>query len=159
LNDDKLSCLACTIDACGKCAYGALCTKCQTGYNLFNFNRECAFKCYTCKGSQADCGIDLSSVVNETDAIKFQECGIGGCWAFRDEKDGVVTYSRGCTNMTCSADTEYESCEETSTGLKSCKRCCNTELCNSFVLDGTAGVSAIFVSFSLLVACLIQKIL
>ncbi|CAD5126277.1 DgyrCDS14434 [Dimorphilus gyrociliatus] len=152
LQDDELACLPCSITGCELCAHGQTCSKCKSGFYLFNFNRECARKCFECKGNKADCGNDLSGIQNSTDKVKVIDCGIGDCWAYRTEVSGTITFARGCSNKTCTLSNENENCK-TIEGNKECKKCCKGEKCNTWALDGKAGVVRLVSTTTLLVLC------
>jgi len=158
LQDDKLACLTCSITGCGMCAHGRLCTKCKKGFYLHNYNRECARKCFSCTGNQADCGNDISGLKNATDKVKIIDCGIGDCWAYRTQVGSTVTYARGCSNETCSSSNTNENCR-TVDGKKECVKCCKGERCNTWELDGSAGVAGLVAASMLVCLCSILSLI
>ncbi|CAD5111534.1 DgyrCDS837 [Dimorphilus gyrociliatus] len=74
LQDNNLACVPCSIIGCGLCSHGRICSKCKSGFYLHNYNRECARKCYECRGNQEDCGNDVSDIKNVTDKVKIIDC-------------------------------------------------------------------------------------
>ncbi|CAD5111533.1 DgyrCDS836 [Dimorphilus gyrociliatus] len=158
LQDDKLACVSCSITGCGMCAHGRICSKCKSGFYLHNYDRECARKCFECKGNQADCGNDISSTKNSTDKVKVIDCGIGDCWAYRTEISGTITFARGCSNETCTSANENENCK-TVNGKKECVQCCRGERCNTWALDGKAGVAGLFATCFIIAVSSILSIL
>lgn len=115
-------------------------------------------KCYACTGSQTNCGNDISGIGNSTDKVKIIDCGIGDCWAHRLQSGSSVTFTRGCSNETCSASYENENCK-TVEGKKECKKCCRGEKCNTWALDGNAGVEGLAMTFLSIVLCTIVSII
>ncbi|CAD5111530.1 DgyrCDS833 [Dimorphilus gyrociliatus] len=156
LQDDKLACVSCLIIGCDMCAHGRVCSKCKSGFYLHNYDRECARKCFECKGNQADCGNDISSTKNSTNKVKVIDCGIGDCWAYRTEVSGTITFARGCSNETCTSSNENENCK-TVQGKKECVQCCRGERCNTWALDGKAGVAGLVSSTLLIVLCIVES--
>ncbi|CAD5122338.1 DgyrCDS10779 [Dimorphilus gyrociliatus] len=140
LQDDKLGCVPCTVTGCNSCVHGRKCTQCKKGTYLYNFNRECARKCYQCQGSEKDCGKSIEDIKEETDKIKFVDCGVGECMAYRTKTGDQVTFKRGCFNATCTSENENEKCQ-TVEGKTECEKCCTGEKCNFWFLDGQSGVN------------------
>ncbi|CAD5111535.1 DgyrCDS838 [Dimorphilus gyrociliatus] len=124
LQDDKLACVSCSIIGCGLCAHG---------------------KCFECRGNGTDCGNELSNVKEETANVKLIDCGVGDCWAYTTETLGSITFSRGCSNETCSPLYENENCKAVP-GKKECKQCCRGEKCNTWPL-GAGGTGLIATCF------------
>ncbi|CAD5126539.1 DgyrCDS14640 [Dimorphilus gyrociliatus] len=139
LSDDGEECIPCSITKCSMCIHGNICSECKTGFHLMNYNKECAQKCYECKGNQAECGDEISSSNNNTDKMRIVNCSIGDCWAYRSESFSKLEYARGCSNETCTSETEHEYCKSAD-GKIECVKCCKGDKCNSWELDGKAGV-------------------
>ncbi|CAD5126402.1 DgyrCDS14539 [Dimorphilus gyrociliatus] len=153
LQDDEEACVSCSIDKCDLCIHGRVCSECKAGYYEHNYYRECAQKCFQCKGNKADCGRDLSKfndTITDT-AIQIVDCSSGDCWAYRQEKSGIVTYVRECSHRTCTLAAQNENCQ-TVEDKKECEKCCKGDKCNTWELDGKAGVGKIaFVDYFIIV--------
>ncbi|CAD5126312.1 DgyrCDS14465 [Dimorphilus gyrociliatus] len=162
LSDDEESCISCSISKCSVCIHGNICSKCKSGFYLMNYNRECAQKCYKCKGNQADCGNEISNSNNNTSKMEIIDCSIGDCWAYRTETSDKIEYIRGCSNETCTSEATNEICK-TANGKTECEKCCQGDKCNTWELDGKAGVEKTnytfqFIAISIIFSILFSKI-
>ncbi|CAD5111540.1 DgyrCDS843 [Dimorphilus gyrociliatus] len=158
LQDDKLACLPCSISNCDLCSHGRRCSKCKAGFYLHNYDRECAKKCYECKGSLDDCGTNDRHILDDESKVKLIDCGTTDCWVHRREVKGVITFERSCSHEVCTADALNEICSSNSDS-RECKKCCKTTKCNSWFLDGKAGVNRLNQSYLTLILSIIFKLI
>lgn len=159
---------------CKECTYNNMykCTKCNDRYAKLSDGTcsPCPANCETCTansdktirctkcssdafslqsdGGQDDCGNDIAGTKNETGKIKIIDCGIGDCWAYRYQVGATVTFARGCSREICTSSYRNENCK-TIAGKKECKKCCKGKKCNTWELDGSAGVASLVSSSTL----------
>lgn len=103
--------------------------------SLKNINFFLSGKCYQCEGTEEECGKKLSEKPEDTAKLTLVDCGVGDCWAKRNEENGEIKFFRGCFNTTCTSETENESCR-TIDNKKECVKCCKGAKCNTWFLDG-----------------------
>lgn len=116
-------------------------------------------KCFICEGNQQNCGESISgtATTQANNTMKTVECSDGDCWAFRIEVGNTITFKRGCFNQTCTGDNQQENCKSID-GKRECKKCCTTENCNTWYLDGIAGASYLTISYALILSAVIGSL-
>lgn len=128
-----------------------VCLSCLYSTRIISHIKCFAEKCYECSGNEADCGRDISVVLNNTEKIKIIDCGMGDCWSYRMEDNGAVSFKRKCAYEKCTSTNQDEVCKAIS-GKRECKRCCTNEKCNVWKLNGQASyISRNFFFFIVLV--------
>ncbi|KAI8487372.1 hypothetical protein Bbelb_348410 [Branchiostoma belcheri] len=112
--------------------------------------------CLTCNDSHASCE-------NATDTFSMTMLCTGGCWVYLEEMNDVLTISRGCgrtdtNDNTCATEHMSERCM-TLSGVKVCRRCCNTANCNHAAITLTGTAAAAHVSLGVLMTSLVMALL
>lgn len=148
--DYEYECARCDLDNCAICVDPlSTCIDCGSSGTLGEDARQCGVECYLCDESYDGAICDQAPVFNVT---RTGGCGPGYCITWVNITDGVSTYGRGCPpdlsniGVDCgsSLTPTNEECFEIDADNKFCWSCCTDGLCNTNIVDGTAGAEAVF---------------
>ncbi|KAI0210059.1 hypothetical protein LSAT2_005210 [Lamellibrachia satsuma] len=123
------------------------CSKCKPGY-IKSEAKTCGYRCYKCGNvnngkyvSKTECGDD---VIRKNANFKTEICVDTKCARLTREKNGEMTYARGCMDAgsTCKDEKLCKSVYDD----KECEYCCEKEKCNNGCESVTfAGLTLIIV--------------